>query len=118
VKKYLKGSLLVVVMGIIGFAIYILIGLSSFSEMTNSDLILLLDNKGTRYEMFYVWGGSTGSDVLQTRIDGVIYSNNKMNLNNLTIKSVNIRDSITIILEDGDNQDTYISIPLDSQVKQ
>ena len=58
-KKFLKIASVTLLTAVLAYGLYIVIGLRSFSRMADKELILTLNEKGNRYEVYYVWGGAT-----------------------------------------------------------
>lgn len=99
-SKFMK--IILTTLGLIIFSsiIYCVIGLWSFSDMTEKKQIFSLKYNGSYYELYYVFEGALGPDVVQSVIDGKVYSNKTINrgLDNATIDSIIIMDSISIII--------------------
>ena len=113
IKKWLTRVGIIIGLVILGVLIYIGIGLASFSNIGEKRLIFSLIENDVKYEMYYVFQGALGQDGIQTVIDGEVYANETIreDLNYLTVKSITIKDSISICLS-ADNDTVFVHIPL------
>ena len=102
-KRYIRTALIILGLVFIGFLVYYLAGLLSFSDLTERQLVFSLKEGDSNYEFYYVFQGALGSDVVQTVINGDVYSNEEVRgLNDARIESIIIKDSILInmVIED------------------
>lgn len=102
-KRYIRTALIILGLVFIGFLVYCLAGLLSFSDLTERQLVFSLKEGDSNYELYYVFQGALGSDVVQTVINGDVYSNEEVRgLNDARIESIIIKDSILInmVIED------------------
>ena len=103
ITKYIRMALITLVLVLIGFIVFYFAALLSFSDLTEKQLIFSLKEGNSNYELYYVFQGALGSDVVQTVINGDVYSNEEVRgLNDARIESIIIKDSILInmVIED------------------
>ena len=113
VRRPIKTTLISLGLIIIGALVYWIAGLLSFSDLTDKQLVFSLREGDSNYELYYVFQGALGSDVVQTVINGDVYSNKRIEygLNDARIKSIIIQDSILINIV-IDEECIPIQIPL------
>lgn len=111
--KWLTRIGIIIGLVILGLLIYFGIGIQSFSKTVEKKLVFSLIENNVNYEMYYVFQGALGQDVIQIVIDGEVYSNETIreDLNNVTIEYITIKDSISICLT-AENDTVFVRIPV------
>lgn len=100
-SKFIKIALITLGVGIFSYIISIVIGLWMFPSLSEKKLIVGLKYNDSYYELYCVFQGALGQDCVQSVIDGKVYANDtiKRRLDDVTIESIMIKDSISFILK-------------------
>ena len=100
-RKFIKIALITLGVGIFSYIISIVIGLWMFAPLSEKKLIVGLKYNDSYYELYGVFQGALGQDCVQSVIDGEVYANDtiKRRLDDVTIESIMIKDSISFILK-------------------